>query len=188
MPYIETDKTDPQSIYGQTKFKGEQALLKINPEHTIIIRTSWVYSAYGHNFVKTMRRLGKERDEIGVIYDQIGTPTYAKDLAKAIIKIIPMLNNQQVEIYHYSNEGVCSWYDFAKVIFEHENITCQVRPIETKAYPTPAKRPHNSLLNKTKIKKTYGLYIPYWKDSLTECLNDILVHSEGGRVDERESQ
>lgn len=186
LPYIETDKTDPQCIYGQTKFKGEQTLLEINPENAIIIRTSWVYSVYGHNFVKTMMRLGKERGEIGVIFDQIGTPTYAKDLAEAVINIIPQLRNQQVEIYHYSNEGVCSWYDFAKAIFEHQNITCQVSPIETKAYPTPAIRPHNSLLNKTKIKQTYGLCIPYWKDSLTECLNDILILSEGGRVDENQ--
>jgi len=172
-PYKETDKTDPQSVYGKTKLKAEQALLKINPENSIIIRTSWVYSSYGNNFVKTMLRLGNDRDELGVIFDQIGTPTYAKNLAQAILNIIPQLKNQQVEIYHYSNEGACSWYDFAKAIFENENISCKVNPIETKQYPTPATRPHYSLLNKGKIKQAYGITIPYWKDSLSECLKQI---------------
>ena len=174
-PYIETDKTDPQSTYGITKHQGEQAVLEINPENSIIIRTSWIYSAFGNNFVKTMLRLGKQKQELSVIFDQIGTPTHAKDLAQAILSIIPQLNNKQVETYHYSNEGVCSWYDFTKAIFEHEQISCKVNPIETKDYPTPATRPHYSLLNKTKIKQRYGLKIPYWKDSLNECLNAIEI-------------
>lgn len=169
-PYVETDPTDPQGVYGATKLAGEKVLQSINPKNAIIIRTSWVYSSYGANFVKTMLRLGNDRDELGVIFDQVGTPTYAKDLAKAILEILPKIANEQVEIYHYSNEGVCSWYDFAKAIFELSNIKCNVKPIETREYPTPAKRPHYSLLNKTKIKEYFGLSIPYWKDSLDECL------------------
>ncbi len=170
-PYVENDPTNPQSVYGASKLAGEEALLSINPADTIIIRTSWVYSTFGNNFVKTMLRLGRERDELGVIFDQVGTPTYAGDLAKSILEIIPQLDNKNVEIYHYSNEGVCSWYDFAKTIFELSGISCSVRPIETKEYPTPATRPHYSLLNKSKIKNSYTITIPYWRDSLTEALN-----------------
>ena len=172
-PYVESDATNPNGIYGKTKLAGEEVMLEINPENSIIIRTSWVYSSYGANFVKTMLRLGKDRDQLGVIFDQVGTPTYAKDLAKAILEILPKIQNNKVEIYNYSNEGVCSWYDFAKAIFELSNIECQVNPIETKEYPTPAKRPHYSLLNKAKIKENFDLVIPYWKDSLEACLKDI---------------
>lgn len=172
-PYVENDSTNPQGVYGQTKYAGEQAMLSINPARSIIIRTSWVYSSYGANFVKTMLRLGRERDELGVIFDQVGTPTYAHDLAKAVLEIIPKLNNDEVEIYHYSNEGVCSWYDFAKAIFELSNIECSVKPIETKEYPTPATRPHYSLLNKAKIKQDFNLTIPYWHDSLRSCLEKL---------------
>ena len=169
-PYIESDPVSPQSVYGQTKLDGEKALLEVNPENSIIIRTSWVYSSYGANFVKTMLRLGKERDELNVIYDQVGTPTYAKDLARAILEIIPKIDNKKVEIYHYSNNGVLSWYDFAKEIMRMAKIDCQINPIETKEYPTPASRPNYSLLNKSKIIKQFDLSIPYWKDSLNECL------------------
>ena len=172
-PYSETDPTDPQGVYGQTKRDGEQAMLAVNPENSVIIRTSWVYSSFGNNFVKTMLRLGKERAELGVIYDQVGTPTSARDLAQAILSIIqhPRLYAQKAtEIYHFSNEGVCSWYDFAIAIFDLSDISCTVKPIETKDYPTPAKRPHYSLLNKAKIKNTFDLTIPYWKDSLQDCL------------------
>ena len=172
-PYDETDETNANSIYGQTKLDGEKALQKINPEKSIIIRTSWVYSAFGNNFVKTMLRLGKERNELGVIFDQVGTPTYAKDLAKTILESIPQLHNKNVEIYNYSNEGVCSWYDFAKAIFEISGIQCEVTPIETVEYPTPAARPYYSLLNKSKIKKEYNITIPYWRDSLKECLEKM---------------
>jgi len=175
-PYSETDPTNPQGVYGQTKLDGEQAMLAINPANSIIIRTSWVYSSFGNNFVKTMLRLGKEREELGVIYDQVGTPTFARDLAQAIMSIIqhPALKAQKAtEIYHFSNEGVCSWYDFAKAIFEFSYIACTVKPIETLDYPTPATRPHYSLLNKAKIKNTFDITIPYWKDSLQECL-DVL--------------
>jgi len=176
-PYTESDITNPQSVYGQTKLDGEKAMREVNPKNSIIIRTSWVYSSYGANFVKTMLRLGKEKEQLGVIFDQIGSPTYAKDLAKVIIHIIQhsTLNTQHsVEIYHYSNEGVTSWYDFAKTIFELSDIQCDVKPIETKEYPTPATRPHYSLLNKSKIKKEFNLTIPYWKDSLSDCITKIM--------------
>ena len=170
MPYVEDDLTNPQSVYGASKLAGEMAMNAVNPENSIIIRTSWVYSSFGNNFVKTMLRLGKERDTLGVIFDQVGTPTYAKDLAQAILKIIPQLHNKKVRTYHYSNEGVISWYDFSKAIFELSNIECKVNAIETVAYPTPATRPNFSLLNKAKIKDAYTIEIPYWKDSLQACL------------------
>jgi dTDP-4-dehydrorhamnose reductase len=173
-PYDETHPGSPQSVYGQTKHDGEQAMLEINPKNSLIIRTSWVYSSFGNNFVKTMLRLGKERDELNVVSDQTGSPTYARDLAEAIIKIIArkdfLQEKDSVKIFHYSNEGTCSWYDFAKAIFELAGIDCRVHPISTEAYPTPAARPHFSLLNSEKIKEAYGLSIPYWKDSLRECL------------------
>ncbi|MCH2020957.1 MAG: dTDP-4-dehydrorhamnose reductase [Saprospiraceae bacterium] len=168
-PFKENDLTNPQGIYAKTKLDGDLASLKYNTE-TIVIRTSWVYSSYGNNFVKTMLRLGKERDKLTVIFDQIGSPTYARDLAKAILDIISINPLKFNGIYHYSNEGVCSWYDFARAIFELKGIQCNTSPIETSDYPTPAKRPHFSLLNKTKIKTTFGLIIPHWRDSLKSCL------------------
>jgi len=172
-PYPETFQTNPQSVYGKTKLAGELEMLKINPKNSIIIRTSWVYSSFGSNFVKTMLRLGKEKEQLGVIFDQVGTPTYAKDLAKTILDIIPHINNTTVEIYHYSNEGVLSWYDFAKEIMKMAKLPCQINPIETFQYPTPASRPHYSLLNKAKIKKEFNIVIPYWKDSLDACLKKL---------------
>tara|TARA_R110001632_G_scaffold232467_1_gene373349 strand:+ start:3303 stop:4160 length:858 start_codon:yes stop_codon:yes gene_type:complete len=172
-PYKEDDKPNPQSVYGVTKLDGEKSILKINPSNSIIIRTSWVYSSHGNNFVKTMVRLGNEKDELGVIFDQVGTPTYARDLAKVILDILPDVNNSEVEIYNFSNEGVCSWYDFAKAIFELKGISVLVKPIETIDYPTPAKRPFYSVLNKTKIKNKFNANIPYWKDSLKNCLDII---------------
>ena len=172
-PYLESDKTNPTSVYGKTKLDGENAMQKINPENSIIIRTSWVYSSHGVNFVKTMLRLGKERESLGVIYDQIGTPTYSADLAKTILEIIPNIKNKDVEIYNYSNEGVLSWYDFAKEIMRMAKLDCVINPIETKEYPTPASRPHFSLLNKSKIKNTFDMSIPYWKDSLDKCLQKM---------------
>ncbi|AJI56351.1 dTDP-4-dehydrorhamnose reductase [Francisella philomiragia] len=172
-PYLEDDQTNPQGVYGSTKLAGEQAILDINPKNSIIIRTSWVYSYYGNNFVKTMLRLGRERDSLGVIYDQVGTPTYAKDLAKAILDIVPRIQNSKLEIYNYSNEGVTSWYDFAKEIMSIAKLNCQINPIETVDYPTPAKRPHYSVLNKTKIKEDFNIEIPYWKDSIYRCLRKL---------------
>ena len=173
-PYIEEDRVNPTSIYGQSKLDGERAMQEICPPNSLIIRTSWVYSAFGNNFVKTMLRLAKQRDELGVIFDQVGTPTYAKNLAQSILDIITKkYNASNVEIYHYSNEGVCSWYDFAKAIFELSEIPCRVNPITTEQYPTPATRPHYSILNKSKIKRDFDLDIPYWKDALKEALSSL---------------
>ena len=172
-PYEENYATNPNGVYGGTKLAGEEVIKSINPQDSIIIRTSWVYSSFGNNFVKTMLRLGKERESLGVIFDQIGTPTYARDLAQGILDILPKIKNDNVEIYHYSNEGVLSWYDFAKEIMKMAKLTCKINPIETKSYPTPVKRPHYSLLNKRKIKETFGLEIPYWKDGLDDCLRKI---------------
>lgn len=172
-PYVEEFQTNPQSVYGKTKLDGEIELLDINPLNSIIIRTSWVYSYYGNNFVKTMLRLGKEKEELGVIFDQVGTPTYAKDLAITILDIIPQIENSKVEIYNYSNEGVLSWYDFAKEIMKMAKLNCKINPIETYQYPTPAKRPHFSLLNKSKIKQKFNIEIPYWKDGLDDCLKRL---------------
>ncbi len=172
-PYIEEQQTNPNSVYGQTKLDGENEMIKINPHNSIIIRTSWVYSSFGNNFVKTMLRLGKDKDSLDVIFDQVGTPTYARDLAKTILDILPNIKNNKVSIYNYSNEGVLSWYDFAKEIMRMAKLECQINPIETKDYPTPAARPHYSLLNKAKITKEYNISIPYWKDSLDQCLKTM---------------
>lgn len=171
--YNETDKTNPISIYGKTKLAGEKAILNTAPLNTVILRTSWLYSSYGNNFVKTMIRLGEERGNLGVIFDQIGTPTYAKDLARTILDILPHVKNSNPEIYHYSNEGAASWYDFAKAIFEISGISCNVKALTTEEYPTIAARPFNSHLNKKKIKSQFTLEIPYWRDSLTECLKKL---------------
>ncbi len=172
-PYCEEFQTNPQGVYGKTKLDGENEMRDINPKNSIIIRTSWVYSSFGNNFVKTMLRLGAEKESLGVIFDQVGTPTYARDLAKVILDIIPQINNEKVEIYNYSNEGVLSWYDFAKEIMRMAKLNCKVNPIETFQYPTPAIRPHFSLLNKSKIKTTFNIEVPYWKDSLDECLKKL---------------
>lgn len=172
-PYCENHASNPLSVYGKSKRVGEEALLDVNPANAIIIRTSWVYSSYSNNFVKTMLRLAEEHESLNVIYDQIGTPTYAKDLAYTILEILPKIDNKTVEIYHYTNEGVASWYDFAKEIISLSNLTCKIEPITTEHYPLPAKRPYYSLLNKEKIKKTFGITIPYWKESLKVCLSQI---------------
>jgi dTDP-4-dehydrorhamnose reductase len=173
-PYVENDEVAPQGVYGLSKLRGEQAVEASMPTNAVIIRTSWVYSEFGNNFVKTMLKLGEQREKLNVIYDQVGTPTYAGDLAQAIIHIVNTEGFNQPEfgtaVYHYSNEGVCSWYDFANAIFELSAIDCRVGPIETKDYPTPAKRPHYSVLNKAKIKRTYAMRIPYWKEALQRCL------------------
>lgn len=168
-PYVETDSPCPNSMYGSTKLDGEKAVEQAC-KNTMIIRTAWLYSSFGNNFVKTMMRLGKEKEELNVIFDQIGTPTYARDLAIAIMTAIE--KGIVPGIYHFSNEGVISWYDFTKAIHRLSGITsCHVRPIHTEEYPTAATRPHYSVLDKTKIKKTYGIEIPYWEDSLAECIN-----------------
>lgn len=172
-PYKEEFQTSPQGVYGKTKLEGELELININPKNSLIIRTSWVYSYYGNNFVKTMLRLGKEKDSLGVVFDQIGTPTYALHLAKIILDIIPQIENEKVEIVNFSNEGVVSWYDFAKEIMKMAKIDCKINPIESFQYPTPAVRPHFSVLNKAKIKAMFNVEIPYWKDGLDDCLKRL---------------
>ena len=171
-PYTEDEDTCPNSVYGKTKLVGELNVQKLC-ERSVIIRTAWLYSTFGNNFVKTMIRLGKEKAELGVIFDQIGTPTYARDLAVAIFAV--MEKGVQPGIYHFSNEGVISWYDFTKAIHRIAGITtCHVRPLHTAEYPTPAARPHYSVLDKTKIKKTYDIEVPYWEDSLEVCVRKLL--------------
>ena len=170
-PYTEDEDTCPNSVYGKTKLVGELNVQKLC-ERSMIIRTAWMYSTFGNNFVKTMIRLGKEKPELGVIFDQIGTPTYARDLARVIMTAI---NKGIVPgIYHFSNEGVISWYDFTMAIHRLAGITsCHVRPLHTAEYPTPAARPHYSVLDKTKIKQTYGIEVPYWEESLKECIEKL---------------
>jgi dTDP-4-dehydrorhamnose reductase len=173
LPYQELDQVNPIGVYGNTKRSGELAVINSDIDG-IVIRTSWLYSAYGNNFVKTILRLGNERDELGVIYDQVGTPTNACDLAKICLDILAYSKeaniNSKGNLYHFSNEGVCSWYDFSIAIMALGKVNCQVKPIETKDYPTPAKRPHFSVLNKSKIKNDFEIDIPYWRDSLAKCI------------------
>lgn len=174
LPYKETDETRPVSAYGRTKLAGEQILQEVCPE-AVIIRTAWLYSEFGSNFVKTVLRLGKERDELRFVFDQIGTPTYAGDLAAAVMAVVTADEKGAYVpgIYHYSNEGVCSWYDFTIKILEIAGISSRVFPIETKEYPTKAVRPPYSVLNKSKIKQTYGIAIPHWEASLRVCLEKL---------------
>ena len=173
-PYIETDPTNPVNVYGKTKLAGEKVLQEVMPTNAIIIRVSWVYSEYGNNFVKTMLRLGKERSELSVVSDQIGSPTYATDLASAILEIIKNKEfrevDQATQIYHYSNKGEISWYDFAKEIFKLAKINCKTVPIKTEQYPTPAKRPNSTLMDKGRINQTFGVNMVFWKDSLKRLL------------------
>jgi dTDP-4-dehydrorhamnose reductase len=170
-PYRESNTTSPQSVYGDTKLKGEIALQEILPDG-IIIRTSWLYSSFGNNFVKTMIRFGTERDSLNVIFDQVGTPTYAADLASSIIEIIKQ-DCKVSGVFHFSNEGVCSWYDFACSIMKKKNITCDVNPCESTEFPTKAVRPKYSVMNKKRIKESYGITIPRWEDSLERCLEKM---------------
>ena len=174
LPYVETDNTCPASVYGRTKLAGEQALQEVCPD-AVIIRTAWLYSEFGNNFVKTMLRLGNEREQLSVVFDQIGSPTYAGDLAAAIFAVLVQAEADAFVpgIYHYSNEGVCSWYDFAVKIMELGNAPCRVLPIESKDYPAKAARPHFSVLNKAKIKTIYKISISHWEASLRECMKRI---------------
>lgn len=170
-PMTEDMPTCPNSVYGRTKLAGEHAVIAACP-NSLIIRTAWLYSTFGNNFVKTMIRLGREKQELGVIFDQVGTPTYARDLAVAIFAAIEQ--GIVPGIYHFSNEGVTSWYDFTKAIHRIAGIkTCNVRPLHTAEYPTPAARPHYSVLDKTKFKETYHIEIPHWEDSLRECIEKL---------------
>ena len=176
IPYSEENKLNPKSVYGETKLLGEQYCFVENPE-TVVIRTSWLYSVYGNNFVKTMLLLGKERGSLNVVFDQVGTPTNAADLALSILEVISLSEKDPnffiPGIYHYSNEGVASWYDFAKAIFEISGVKCTVNPVLSDQFPTSAKRPNYSVLDKTKIKKTFQIAIPYWKDSLVSCIKSL---------------
>ena len=177
--YIETDIPNPINVYGRTKLAGEKALQTVMPMNALIIRTSWLYSEYGNNFVSTMLRLGKERNELNVVSDQIGSPTYATDLAGAILEIIKNKEfseiDQTTQIYHYSNEGEINWYEFAEEIFKISKIDCKANPITTQQYPTPAKRPRNTLMNKENISKVFNIKINSWKNSLLACTKIILV-------------
>jgi dTDP-4-dehydrorhamnose reductase len=172
-PYKEDDYVNPPSVYGKSKLEGEVHALKAG----IVIRTSWLYSVFGNNFLKTILRLGKEHKELGIVFDQTGTPTLAADLASAVLAITSDLcalpAYPKNEIYHYSNEGVCSWYDFAQEIIQQAGFDCTVKPIETHEYPAPARRPAYSVLNKKKIKDRFSLYIPHWKESLHACMKDL---------------
>ncbi len=172
-PWKESDDTCPVNVYGKTKLEGEEAIREVNPSH-LIIRTSWFYSNYGNNFYKTMQRLGMERDSLNVISDQAGTPTYAGDLAYVIAEILSKIriDKQYAETYHFSNEGICSWYDFACAIREMSKLNCSVIPVETHEYPTPAGCPAYSVLNKAKIKEHWGIRIRHWRKSLEECIKD----------------
>ena len=172
-PYVETDKPAPQTVYGQSKLEGEWVLSASRADY-IIIRTSWLYSAYGHNFVKTMIRLGAEKSSINVVADQAGTPTNAADLARSILDIILKIKEENVgEIYHYSNEGICSWYDFAHAIMAEIQSDCKVIPIDSKDFPAKAARPFYSVLSKTKIKENFGLQIPQWQESLSVAIKKL---------------
>ncbi|MCX6287276.1 MAG: dTDP-4-dehydrorhamnose reductase [Bacteroidetes bacterium] len=172
-PYVETDTPAPASSYAKSKYAGETQMLS-SCRNGIIMRTSWLYSAFGNNFVKTILKYGKERGNLNVVFDQIGCPTYAKDLAWAILEIIPQVKDHEgIEIFHYANEGVASWYDFAKAIIELSGIKCNINPIETKDYPLPAPRPFYSVLNKAKFKDRFGIVLPYWKDSLQDCVKRL---------------
>lgn len=172
VPYSPDDKTNPISVYGKTKRAGELAVLE-NAPVAVVIRTAWLYSQYGNNFVKTMRRLGTEKESINVVADQIGTPTYAGDLADAIVKIIPQMTHENSGVYHFTNMGVCSWYDFASEIMELSGLKCVVNPIKSSEYPTRAVRPFYSVLDKSKIQKVFNVKIQHWKKGLEKCLKQF---------------
>lgn len=173
-PYLEDEPTRPQTVYGRTKLEGEEAVIR-TCAGSMVVRTAWLYSTFGNNFVKTMLRLGKERETLGVVFDQVGSPTYARDLAAFILTAID--KGIVPGVYHYTNEGVCSWYDFTRAIHRIAGIeekNCKVSPIHTEDYPVPAPRPHYSVLDKQKVKDTYGIDIPWWEDSLKDCLKELL--------------
>ena len=173
-PISEDQVPKPISVYARSKYAGEQQALSLNKK-TAVVRTSWLYSEYGNNFMKSMIRLGKEREALGVVYDQIGTPTYAGDLADALLRLLPEFDKlSKPEIFHYSNEGVAGWYDFAVAIHKLAGITCNVKPIRTSEYPLPAPRPMYSVMAKEKIKNSFGITIPHWRESLERCMTKFL--------------
>lgn len=168
-PYIETDTVNPISVYGASKLKGEEAIQAVGGDYTII-RTSWLYSSFGVNFVKTMMRLGVEKESLNVVSDQIGSPTYCRDLARFILENIENFKSHNRQIYHFSNQGVASWFDFATEIMKLANLSCKVSPIPTSGYPTPAARPSYSVMDKSKLTTDFNYTIPEWKTSLAECI------------------
>lgn len=172
-PFKPYDEPNPNSVYGKSKLEGERQIMQISKSGFIIIRTAWLYSENGNNFLKTMIRLGQNNPSVKVIYDQVGTPTYAGDLARAIILCLGKINEHTSQIFHFSNEGVCSWYDFAKEIMEEMSLQCKVLPILTSQFPTPAQRPYYSVLNKDDLKNFLSIEIPHWKDSLKTCIKNI---------------
>ncbi|UJP64523.1 dTDP-4-dehydrorhamnose reductase [Mongoliitalea daihaiensis] len=172
-PYLIDHPTHPVNFYGESKRAGEEAMQETLKLNGLILRTSWVYSEFGNNFVKTMIRLGKERDQLHVINDQVGSPTYAYDLAKFVLTNLVSFTWEGTRVYHYSNEGVCSWYDFAHAIMELKNISCTIQPIPSSQYPTPAQRPSYSVLDKSRIKEDFQVSIPHWRDSLKVCLDKL---------------
>jgi len=174
IPYLEGDETSPQNVYGATKLRGEKVLLEINPSNSMLIRTSWLYSSFGSNFVKTILRLTKEKDKIQVVSNQIGSPTYAIDLARTILLILPIVKSKGVQLVHYANKGACSWYQFAEEIISLSKSQCSVTPIEASKFESKAKRPNFSLLNTEKIQNTFDIEIPFWKDSLKVCISKLL--------------
>ena len=176
-PCREDWETDPLGVYGITKLAGEKSIERTGCRH-IIIRTAWLYSPFGKNFVKTMQKLTAEKDSLKVVFDQVGTPTYAGDLADAIARIIETGQLGKQGIYHFSNEGVCSWYDFAREICELSDNTCNIQPCHSDEFPSKVKRPHFSVLDKTKIKDTFGIEVPYWKDSLKKCIRELKTENE----------
>ncbi len=173
IPYVETSETNPQNNYGSSKLKGEQALLSVNPSNSAIIRTSWLYSNFGNNFVKTILRLSEEKESISVVSDQIGSPTNAHNLAKAILQIIPFLKNDGVQIYHYANAGECSWFQFAEEVVKLSKNTCKITPTSSSEFNSKAKRPNFSLLNTNKMQRAFELKISHWKVSLKKCVEKI---------------
>lgn len=172
-PYTEDSPCDPQSVYGVTKRAGEEALISIKLPNSIIVRTSWVYGTFGNNFVKTMRRMGIDKAVINVVADQIGSPTNARDLAVCILEIFPKISTEETQIYHFTDEGVCSWYDFATAVMELSGYSCKINSIPSNQYPTPAKRPFYSVMSKSKIKSEFGIKIPHWRESLKKCIEDL---------------
>lgn len=171
-PYSPSDSANPLSVYGRTKLEGEATAIR-NGKNVVVIRTAWLYSPYGNNFVKTMQRLGASREYVNVVYDQIGTPTYAADLAAAIYKILPQMNLGGRGIYHFTNAGVCSWYDFARKVMELSGLNCRVNPIRSFQYPTRAKRPSYSVLDKEKIRHVFGVEIRHWEEALKDCIEHM---------------
>ena len=178
-PYREADEPRPLSVYGRTKLAGEKAVLA-EAETAVVVRTSWLYSSFGSNFVKTMRRLGTERKSIGVVFDQVGTPTYAADLAAAVVTMLPQVRKGVKNVYHFSNEGVACWYDFACAVMKESGLTCAVRPVESTEYPSRAVRPPYSVLNKAKIKRDFDLSIPHWLESLERCVKKMERETRDG--------